>query len=67
MYVYYILEILLSWLMEWTSIIVCNRSLVRGIADDDNDNAGSDEIISLKFKDLSFSRIFFKSKLFRDF
>jgi len=61
-YTYYIREIFENWLIEWTSFIVCNRSLVRGIEDDEDDNAGADEIISLNFYALSFGRIRSKSK-----
>jgi len=35
---------------------------VRGIEDDEDDNAGADEIISLNFYALSFGRIRSKSK-----
>jgi len=66
-YAYYNRETLENWLIEWTSIILLNLSLVRGIEDKEDDDVGADEIISLNFKALSFGRIRFKSKSPEDF
>lgn len=54
-------------MIEWISFIFYNHSLVRGVEDDEEDNAGADNIMPLNYKLLSFGRIRSKSKSPEDF